>query len=155
MGVLTLWYPYGDCFFLLSSAKWLSEWNCHHFLSKTVAEPKKSYYEDTFPAIKILFRSLFFRRSELFSLASPETIISLPQVASMSKLWVTAKKKHLVPGYHFKQSRCIYFANSPVWNGFQKQPLFGWTQAELPLEISYGDTLDPTNDVPKPYSCPL
>lgn len=94
MGVLTPPYPYRDCSFPLSSAKWLTEWNCHHFLSKTVAEPKKPYYEDVFPAIKILLLSLLFRRSELFSLASHETITSLPQVASMSKLYESLPRRN-------------------------------------------------------------
>lgn len=50
------------------------------------------------------------------------------------------------------QSRCIYFAKSLAWDGFQKHPLVGWTKAKLPLEASYDEALDPTNNIPEATS---
>lgn len=74
-------------------------------------------------------------------------------VIHVKTLWVTAKEeRHSVCGYHFIQSRCIYFAKSLAWDGFQKHPLLGWTEAELPLEMSYGKALDPTNSIPETTS---
>lgn len=79
----------------------------------------------------------------------------LPQVSSIKTLWITAttkEERHSVPGYHSTQSRCIYFAKSLAQDSFQKHPSLGWTEAELPLEMSYYKALDPTNCIPEAIS---
>lgn len=82
-----------------------------------------------------------------------KTTVPLSSVSHVKTSGVTATEdRHSVPSYRFIRSRCIYSAKSLAWDRFQKHPLLGRTEAKLPLEMSYGEALDPANDIPEATS---